>query len=156
MFDNIGSKIKTLAQVICWIGIIASVIIGFVLMVQDEDTAFIGILTMILGSLGSWIGSFMTYGFGQLIENSDILVEQGNKIPEKPNNTNSNAFVNSVEKPKHQWRCEGCGNMISENICPICNKVSKEMSDKLETLNKWKAEGLITDEEYQQKVESLK
>ena len=46
--------------------------------------------------------------------------------------------------------------MISENICPICNKVSKEMSDKLETLNKWKAEGLITDEEYQQKVESLK
>ena len=29
------------------------------------------------------------------------------------------------------------------------------MSDKLETLNKWKAEGLITDEEYQQKVESF-
>ena len=64
MFDNIGSKIKTLAQVICWIGIIASVIIGFVLMVQDEDTVFIGILTMIIGSLGSWVGSFMTYGFG--------------------------------------------------------------------------------------------
>lgn len=156
MFDNIGSKIKTLAQVICWIGIIASIIIGFVLMVQDEDTVFIGILTMILGSLGSWTGSFITYGFGQLIENSDILVKQGNKIPEKQSNTSSNAFVHFVETPKHQWRCDGCGNMISENICPICNKVSKEMSDKLETLNKWKAEGLITDEEYQQKVESLK
>ena len=125
MFDNIGCKIKALAQVICWIGIIASVIIGFVLIVQDEDTAFIGILTMILGSLGSWIGSIMTYGFGQLIENSDILVKQGNKIPEKPSNTDSNAFVNSVETPKHRWRCDGCGNMISENICPICNKVSK-------------------------------
>lgn len=136
MFDNIGSKIKTLAQVICWIGIIASIIIGFVLMVQDEDTAFVGILTMILGSLGSWIGSFMTYGFGQLIENSDILVKQGNKILEKQSNTSNNVFVNSVETSKHQWRCDGCGNMISKNICPICNKVSKEKSDKLETLNK--------------------
>jgi hypothetical protein len=46
------------------------------MMAQDDDTAFAGILIMVLGSLGSWIGSFMTYGFGQLVENSDILVEQ--------------------------------------------------------------------------------
>jgi len=36
MFDNIGSKIKTLARVICWIGIIVSIISGCVLMVQNE------------------------------------------------------------------------------------------------------------------------
>ena len=31
MFDNIGDKIKTLAKVLCWIGIVISVIaaIGF-------------------------------------------------------------------------------------------------------------------------------
>lgn len=155
MFDNIGGKIKTLAKVICWLGIIASVIIGFVLMVQDEDTAFVGILIMILGSLGSWISSFMTYGFGQLIENSDILVKQGNKIPENQNNT-GNTYSTPTQAAKHQWRCDGCGNMISESICPICHKASKEIEEKLETLNKWKAEGLITDEEYQQKVESMK
>ncbi len=157
MFDNIGGKIKTLAQVVCWIGIIASVIIGFVMMAQDDDTAFAGVLIMVLGSLGSWIGSFMTYGFGQLIENSDILVKQGNKLPEKQNNTNYTTIASSInEATKHQWRCDGCGNMISENVCPICHKASKEITDKLETLNKWKADGLITDEEYQQKVESLK
>ena len=72
MFDNIGGKIKTLAKVVCWIGIVASVILG--LLSRNAITAllFIGI-----GSLGSWIGSFMTYGFGQLIENTDILVKQG-------------------------------------------------------------------------------
>ena len=68
MFDNIGGKIKAVAKVICWIGIIASIIIGFIMLVQDEDTAFAGLLTMVLGSLGSWIGSFITYGFGQLVE----------------------------------------------------------------------------------------
>lgn len=156
MFDNIGGKIKTLAQVVCWIGIIASVIIGFVMMAQDDDTAFAGILIMVLGSLGSWIGSFMTYGFGQLIENSDILVKQGNKIPSNQNNANNIDYTSPIETTKHQWRCDGCGNMISENVCPICHKASQEITDKLETLNKWKIEGLITDEEYQQKVESLK
>ena len=74
MFENIGGKIKTLAKVVCWIGIIVSVILGLGLLSRNAITAllFIGI-----GSLGSWIGSFMTYGFGQLIENTDILVKQG-------------------------------------------------------------------------------
>lgn len=156
MFDNIGSKIKTLARVICWIGIIVSIISGCVLMVQNEETIFTGILIIILGPLVSWAGSFMTYGFGQLIENSDILVKQCNKMPEKQSNISDNASVKSTEISKHQWRCDGCGNLISENVCPICNKVGKEKSEKLEALTKQKAEGLITEEEYQQKANSLK
>lgn len=69
MFDNIGGKIKVLAQVVCWIGITISVIFG---LISFENG---GIVVIILGSLFSWIGSFTLYGFGQLIENSDILVE---------------------------------------------------------------------------------
>ena len=120
MFDNIGGKIKTLAQVVCWIGIIASFLIGIILIKQDEDTALIGLLVLILGSLFSWIGSFMTYGFGQLIENSDILVaeKKGNKV---------------------------------ETTRPI-----ETVNDKIDTLNKWKEQGLITEEEYNQKMENLK
>ena len=144
MFDNIGSKIKTVSKVVCWIGIIASIIIGFVLLVQDEDTAFAGILTMVLGSLGSWVGSFITYGFGQLVENSDILVQQGTKVPVQSNTSYT------AQSSKHQWRCNGCGNMITEEICPICNK------EKIDNLTKWKEQGLITEEEYAQKMESLK
>ena len=149
MFDNIGGKIKAVAKVICWIGIIASIFIGFIMLVQDEDTALAGLLTMVLGSLGSWIGSFITYGFGQLVENSDILVQQGKKPPVFTTNTNNISTSHTI-RGEHMWRCDGCGNMISEEICPVCNK------EKLETLKKWKEQGLITEEEYVQKMESLK
>lgn len=149
MFDNIGGKIKSVAKAICWIGIIASIIIGFVMLVQDDDTALAGVLILVLGSLGSWIGSFVTYGFGQLVENSDILVQQSNKMPSEPKPVGVTGSV-TVPASQHQWRCDGCGNMISEEICPICNK------DKIANLQKWKEQGLITEQEYIQKMESLK
>ena len=74
MFGNIGGKIKTLAQVVTWIGIIGSVIYGFVLGIY-EDLIFEGFIMALLGSLISWVSSFVLYGFGQLIENTDKLVE---------------------------------------------------------------------------------
>ena len=79
MFDNIGRKIKTLAQVVCWIGIIGSVISGIVMMANDEDLAFLGFMIMVIGSLVSWVSSFTLYGFGQLIENTDQLVLNAEK-----------------------------------------------------------------------------
>ena len=70
LFSNIGSKIKNLASVIAWIGIILSVILGIV---TFETSAGLGFLIMIFGGLVSWIGSFILYGFGQLIENTDEI-----------------------------------------------------------------------------------
>lgn len=76
MFYNIGRKIKTLAKTITGIGITASVIYGIVVVWQSNSPIFIiqGLLTMIVGSLISWLSSMALYGFGQLIENTDILV----------------------------------------------------------------------------------
>ena len=79
MFDNIGGKIKSLAQVVCWIGILCSVISGIVIMATDEDLAFLGFVVMVIGSLVSWVSSFTLYGFGQLIENTDQLVLNAEK-----------------------------------------------------------------------------
>ena len=80
MFNNIGSKIMKLAKVICWLGIIASVISGIVTIVAGSGSRYTagagvlsGILIIVVGSLFSWIGSFFTYGFGQLIENTDEI-----------------------------------------------------------------------------------
>ena len=77
MFDNIGGKIKALAKVVCWVGIIVFCLIGLIIMAagQSAGAISIGVLTAGIGSLLSWVGSFFTYGFGQLIENSDILVK---------------------------------------------------------------------------------
>ena len=94
MFSNIGRKIRVLAKVFCWLGIIGSVIIG-VLMISgssyftaisgnlgDDAAAFAagslgafgGIVFIIVGSLLSWISSFALYGFGELVDNSSKLV----------------------------------------------------------------------------------
>lgn len=75
-FNNIGRKIKILAKTITGIGITASVIYGIVVVWQSNSPIFIiqGLLTMIVGSLISWLSSVTLYGFGQLIENTDILV----------------------------------------------------------------------------------
>ena len=73
MFKNIGGKIKTLAIAITSAGILVSIFLGFVL--SDKDNLKLGILIAIVGSLISWISSFLLYGFGQLIDNSDIIVD---------------------------------------------------------------------------------
>ncbi len=85
MFNNIGQKIKTLAKVLCWIGIVLSVITGIAAMLSGNSTITIngnyavvspvisGIIVIIFGCLASWIGSFFAYGFGQLIENTDEI-----------------------------------------------------------------------------------
>ncbi len=86
MFNNIGGKIKTLAKVLCWLGIIISVLSGIGIMVgggagqltvngsaSGVPGVLVGILVIVIGCLASWIGSFFAYGFGQLIENSDAI-----------------------------------------------------------------------------------
>lgn len=99
MFSNIGGKIKVLAKVLCWIGIIASIVIGLLLIngnalmsmlfrtldVEGDlpDIAAVavgsagiisGVSTIIIGSLLSWVNSFVLYGFGELVANSSELV----------------------------------------------------------------------------------
>ena len=80
MFNNIGKKIKITAKVFCWIGIILSIISGLGLIVAGFSgmwtqagsivTILGGIGTALLGSLASWIGSFLMVGFGALVDNS--------------------------------------------------------------------------------------
>lgn len=74
MFENVGSKIKGLASFFCWGGIIASVVGGiWTIALLDEDFILLGLLIITLGSLLSWVSSFVLYGFGELVSNSAII-----------------------------------------------------------------------------------
>ena len=80
MFDNIGSKIKSLAKITCWIGIIFSVITSIILISKGNNIAFLGyafsgIAFLLIGPLCSWVGSFLLYGFGELIEKTTEIAE---------------------------------------------------------------------------------
>ena len=83
MFDNIGEKIKSYAQVVCWIGIIASVIYGIVLMATDDDLIFLGFIVMVIGALVSWASSLTLFGFGEIIEDTKSIrkVLVGDNLP---------------------------------------------------------------------------
>lgn len=119
MFDNIGGKIKTLASVIAWLGIVCSVIIGIVFIATAEKLIFAGIIIAIVGSISSWVGSFLLYGFGELVDNSAIIARKSNVN-----------FLNS--KLSNTVGCEGNANKITKNgteslrkwngKCQMCDK----------------------------------
>ena len=100
MFNNIGKKIKGLAKFICWLGIIASVLLGILVIFGGANlvnsfnsyyrgsyyayydngvsTASVisGLVVMVIGGVFSWLGSLALYGFGQLVDNSDAIRDE--------------------------------------------------------------------------------
>ena len=79
MFNNIGKKIKKLAQFGCWVGIICCIITGIVFLiltsVQSEFVIF-GLLVLILGPILMWIGSWVLYSWGDTVDNVQALKEK--------------------------------------------------------------------------------
>lgn len=86
MFDNIGGKLKTLAKVLTILGVAASIIIGIIVMSDGGAMSYYGyrsgpssasivsgLIFMLIGSLGAWLGSFLLYGFGELIEKAQEI-----------------------------------------------------------------------------------
>lgn len=128
MFDNIGGKIKTLAGVTCALGMIASVCGAAALWTQNSrytPTIFLGVLVLGLGCLGSWVGSFFTYGFGQLIENTDNIHTDNMEIQRllKKQNEDSTDSTSAVHRAStntsKRWDNESTPTN-EEWICPNC------------------------------------
>ena len=137
MFDNIGGKIKTLAQVVCWLGIIISGIYGIGMMAVDVHLVLAGIIVIVTGSLMSWLSSFALYGFGELIENSQMIrynTDRINKLLEtiapkeekEPVKKTKTPYVssNSTVKKTYDggWICKKCStkNMGNSTYCKDC------------------------------------
>lgn len=126
MFDNIGGKIKTVATTIAWLGIIGSIIIGIIIIAEANDSYYpsatetlSGWLVIIVGSLSSWVSSFTLYGFGQLIENTDIIsskyaVNTADKMQSASNDSGSFANSNDTASSTHRTSCIG--------TCDLCLK----------------------------------
>ena len=71
VFGNIGVKIKRITKVAFWVETIACVIIGILLIAQDNrynPTGVIGVVIILLGPFIAWISSLFSYGFGELID----------------------------------------------------------------------------------------
>lgn len=82
MFSNVGTKIKEMTSVFCWIGIIAFVIAGIFLLAQNNayySTVGVGLTVMLVGPLVCWLSSLVMYGFGELIDE----VKKNNRLLEQ-------------------------------------------------------------------------
>ena len=101
MYDNIGEKIKGLAKAVFAIGSILFAILGIVLIVTEEEILIIlGVISLVMGPLGCWIGSWFLYGFGELIDKTS-LIESG---------------INSASKSSKKERIEKIKNLYAKGL----------------------------------------
>ena len=71
MFNNIGAKIKGLAEVFAIVGIFIACVTGVLFMSSGDETFIIvGLGIMIGGSIAAWISGCVLYGYGEMVENS--------------------------------------------------------------------------------------
>lgn len=78
MFDNVGGKIKTLAEVLGCIDLIAGFIIAFAFW-AGEKSFWTGMIPLLAGAI-LFAAAWPLYGFGQLVEDVSALrqrAEQG-------------------------------------------------------------------------------
>lgn len=128
MFDNVGGKIKELTRWICLISMAAFVITGLVIMISDSF--FGGLLTAVVGAAGAWAGSFVLYGFGELVESAMVLrdaelkrqheqeqkPEGGRRSRTRTQSEQSSGYSLSQLAAQREakttgWRCKKCGKM---------------------------------------------
>ena len=80
IYENIGGKLKGLAKWACIIGSALYIVLGLIyiflgLASGNVAWAFVGIFAGVLGPLVIWIGTWVTYAFGDLVEKSGDMVQ---------------------------------------------------------------------------------
>ena len=115
LYENIGGKIISWAKWIFVIEAIGAVITGLVLLFTDEDLILYGLLTLVCGPIVAYIGSWILYAFGELVE--DVHAIRNKEIT----TTDSNKKSRMEERAKQYTdkgivpKYEGRGY-----TCPVC------------------------------------
>ncbi len=159
MYDNIGGKIKALAIVTFAIEAFVAIITGLVLVADDNH---IGWLVIFAGAGIAWIGSWLTYGFGELIEKTcNIEKVLSSKTPTNPNHQKETRVVtnNSFASTDSQLPNLSVNETSSTNIHQIQNNSrsvnESEIQWRLRILDIQHASGEITNREYQNQRKQL-
>lgn len=163
MFTNIAGKLKGLAVVQTIIFVVFGIIIwtlpyqkgGFV---SESDAGLFIIIGVIIILVG-WIGQWLLYAFGQLVENTDqinrnlaaLLAMQmkqassgaGTKTSRGPESRQNSASATTPKSNYYRdfskfgnssigWFCEYCGSKNSSDLtkCKICSRSRPEIDYK--------------------------
>lgn len=141
MFKNIGNKIRVLAKVICIIGFVVAGISGLSLIIfgctlfssrytigPAIGIIFAGLLVAALGALFAWVGSFVLYGYGQLIHSvqsieKKVLGDEYKDYDSLPN-TSFTGVNNSYQSQPSYKTCPYCNtaNAANSSFCVGCGR----------------------------------
>ncbi len=83
MYDNIGGKIKGLAKAMFIVEVIGAVIAGIALVATDAGFILIGLLTLFCGPIIAWVGSWILYAFGELVEDIHAIRNKEGTVAEE-------------------------------------------------------------------------
>ncbi len=95
LYEDIGGKIKGLARWMFYLGAAVSALTGLNAIARGDDsgdslTMLFGLVIIAGGVFLSWVGSWLLYGFGELIDNSASIkriatrIEENTRPEEKP------------------------------------------------------------------------
>jgi hypothetical protein len=136
LYDNIGSKIKGFAKLIFIVCSIATIIVGFTLILLEVYSA--GIILLILGPIVTWVSSWILYAFGELVE--DVHDMRSKYYPQAEENAaraiEAKIEANSKTKALPSalvFVCPECKQIFAGSDysasktphCPNCNKQTR-------------------------------
>ena len=117
MFNNIGSKCKTVAVVIMVLGTLGAIVGGFTLIDGGEGMALAGLVIIVVGIISSWVSALSFFALGEIAETVE-RIEQ-NTRPEKGERN----IVDSAKKPVEQ---SGVTDLIHANYLSDAGKLAPE------------------------------
>lgn len=129
MFNNIGKKIQFVSKIIFWVDVILNIAAAFVFFIlaivkSQGELAIYGSASLILGPVVAYLSAIITYGFGELIENSaQIRINTTVKTTDTAKTTTKK--VDAKPQEKETWKCKACGaeNPLSTISCRDCGKM---------------------------------
>ena len=102
MYDNIGSKIKGLAEGVFIGEAVLSAIVGIALLASGEDLILTGFLVLLFGPIVAWVSSWLLYGFGELIDRVCEIAQNTRTSQNTPTATTSQEHHDHVNDTKNE------------------------------------------------------
>ncbi|MBQ5890384.1 MAG: hypothetical protein IIW73_05480 [Clostridia bacterium] len=154
LYENIGEKIKGWAKWIFIVETISAIVIGLVLMVNGEDEAvLIGFVTILCGPIVSWVGSWLLYAFGQLVDDvhamrdkqgtTEEIKAKKQALQEARHQAEMKAFREAEERAKREaeeiekWQNENTAQIdeltdedFIDITCPRCKETLSFLKDE--------------------------
>ena len=128
LYEDIGKILKNWAKWIFIVESISAIIGGIAMIADDSDSLLVGLLVILVGPLIALVSTWALYGFGQLVDNSDLIVKEMQKegvprqkpivrkeerLPQKP-------IIRSEDGPQTIKGVPGVARKMI--VCPKCGK----------------------------------